>query len=175
MRKIPVALAVLATVTVAVTGEAGGDRGSRRVSVPAGLSVVVSPGWHVLRGWLSDVTDPAPRLAAASFPARLSRRTCECGFPNVVNLPRTGAFVFVWEYLHPTRRGLARTPSRPHRFHLTTDGKGRNTCYGPTDEFSFKDAGRVFQVEVYLGPGASAARRGQAATMLDSWLAEPNA
>lgn len=84
------------------------------MSVPAHLSIRVPADWHVLRGWLSDVVDPAPRLAVASFPARLSRHTCECGFPNVLNFPRDGAFTFVWEYPAPSARGLARTPDQNH-------------------------------------------------------------
>jgi hypothetical protein len=162
------ALAVVAIAGLAAAGAAGGDRNARRVNVPGRLSVRVPTGWHVLRGWLSDVTDPAPRLAIASFPARLSRHTCECGFPNVVNFPHDGAFVFVWEYLHPSRRGLARLPSRPIRFHLAADGGVRQTCDGSTDTFGFKDAGRVFQMEVYLGPGIRPALRGRVAAMLDS-------
>jgi hypothetical protein len=138
------------------------------VNVPGRLSVRVPVGWYVLRGWLSDVTDPAPRLAVASFPVRLSRHTCECGFPNVVNFPRDGAFVFVWEYLHPSRRGLARVPSRPVRFHLAAGRGVRQTCDGPNGGSGFKDAGRVFQVEVYLGPKAGPALRAQAAAALDS-------
>jgi hypothetical protein len=113
-------------------------------------------------------------LAVASFGAKLSRRTCECGFPNVVNFPRDGAFVFVWEYLHPSRRGLARVPSRPVRFHLAADGRVRQTCNGPTDTFGFKDAGRVFQVEIYLGPGIRPVLRSSVAAMLDSLRVAPN-
>src|SRR5579859_488135 len=121
VRKVLMALVVVAIAAVAA-GAADGDRSARRVSVPARLSVSVPAGWQVLHGWLSDVTDPAPRLAVGSFPARLSRHTCECGFPNVVDFPRNGAFMFVWEYLHPARRELARLPSRPVRFHLGAGG-----------------------------------------------------
>jgi hypothetical protein len=138
------------------------------------VSVRVPVRWHVLRGWLSDVADPAPRLAVASFPARLSRRTCACGFPNVVNFPRDGAFVFVWEYLHPTRRELVGIPSRPTRFHLAADARVRLTCAGSSDTYAFQDAGRVFQVEVYLGPDAGPALR-RAAAMLASLRAAPAA
>ena len=154
---------------------ANGDRAATRVSVPARLSVRVPVGWHVLRGWLSDVIDPAPRLAVASVPVRLSRHTCECGFPNVVDFPRNGGFVFVWEYLRPSRPGLSRVPSRPVRFHLAVDGMVRKTCDGPSDTFGFKDAGRIFQVEVYLGPAVTAALRDQAAAMLDSLRVAPTA
>jgi hypothetical protein len=138
------------------------------VHVSGRLSVGVPVGWHVLHGWLSSVVDPAARLSFASFPARLSRHSCECGFPNVVNLPRDGAFVFVWEYLDPSRRMLARVPSRPARFLVAADRGVRQTCDGPTDEFGFKDVRRVFQVEVYLGPGAGPELRRGAAEVLDS-------
>jgi hypothetical protein len=175
VRRVLVTLAVVASVALAGAGAAGGDRTARRVSVPGLLSVRVTAGWHVLRGWLSDVVDPAPRLAVASFSARLSRHTCECGFPNVVDFPRDGAFVFVWEYLNFSRRQLGRVPRRPTRFSLTA-GKGvRLTCDGANGGFSFKDAGRVFQVEVYLGPGVGPALRGQVAALLDSLRVAPNA
>ena len=173
VRKVLVALVVVMIGVLAVDGTAGGNRTAWRVSVAGRLSVRVPAGWHLLRGWLSDVGDPAPRLAVASFPVRLSRHTCECGFPNVINFPRGGAFVFVWEYLHPSRRGLARTPSRPVRFRLAADGKVRKTCYGPTDTFAFKDAGRVFQVEVYLGPRVDTALSGRVAALLDSLRVTP--
>lgn len=168
MRKLLVALAAAAIVVAVWGGPAGGDRAAVRVSLPGRLSVAVPVGWHLLRGWLSDVVDPAPRLAIASFPVRLSRHTCECGFPNVVHFPRDGAFVFVWEYLNPSRRGLARTPSRPVRFLLAAGRGVRLTCDGPTGTFAFKDAGRVFQVEVYLGPAVGPALRRRAAALLDS-------
>jgi hypothetical protein len=175
VRRVLVALAVVAIAVLAGAGAAGGDRTAGRVNVPARLSVRVPAGWHVLRGWLSDVNDPAPRLAVASFPAALSRHTCECGFPNIVRFPRDGAFVFVWEYLHYPRRGLARVPSRPVRSHLAANGGVRQTCDGSSDTFGFKDAGRVFQVEVYLGPGTGPALRGRVAAMLDSLRVTPDA
>jgi hypothetical protein len=175
VRKFLVALVVLVIAALAAAGVAGGDRTARRVSVPGRLSVVVPPGWHVLRGWLSDVSDPAPRLAMASFPAKLSRHSCECGFPNVLNFPRGGAFIFVWEYLHFPRGNLARVPVRPARFSLAASRGVRLTCDGANGGFAFKDAGRVFQVEVYLGPDAGAALRASAAAALDSLRAAVDA
>lgn len=150
------------------TFRVGGDLTVERVSVAGQLSVTVPAGWHVLRGWLSDVTDPAPRLAMGSFPAKLSRRTCECGFPNVLNFPPSGAFIFVWEYLHYPRRQLARVPRRPAHISLAPGRGVRLTCDGANGGFSFKDAGRVFQVEVYLGPDAGPALRASAAAALNS-------
>jgi hypothetical protein len=167
MRKALVAIAIVVITGLPAAAFAGGDRSVSHLSVRERLSVRVPAGWHVLRGWLSDVTDPAPRLAVASFPATLSRHTCECGFPNVVNFPRDGVFVFVWEYVHPSRRVLTRMPSRPVRFHLA-GGEVRETCNGPSDTFAFKAAGRALQIEIYIGPEIGRALRGRVARMLDS-------
>ena len=175
MRRVVVASVVVAAAVLVLSGTAGGRLTTGRVHVPGRLSVRVPAGWQVLHGWLSSVVDPAPRLAFASFPAKLSRRSCECGFPNVVGFPRDGAFLFVWEYLDPSRRMLARAPSRPTRF-LVAAGRGvRRTCDGPTDGFGFKDGGRVFQVEVYLGPGVTPGLRARTAEMLDSLRVPPDA
>jgi hypothetical protein len=170
VRRLVVALAVLLVAGLAPAATA---RDERAAGAPGPLGVRVPPGWHRLRGWLSDVTDPAPRLAVASFPARLSRDTCECGFPNVVNFPPDGGFLFVWEWRHASRRGLARTPSRPARFHLAARHGSRDTCLGPSDTFGFKDAGRIFEVAVYLGPRATPAVRARLAAALDSLRAAP--
>lgn len=190
VRRAVIALLVVVAVGLAAASAAGGDRSARRaravaaaatsinrsarrVSLAAGLSVRVPAGWHLLRGWLSDVIDPAPRLALASFPAKLSRHTCACGFPNVIHFPRDGAFMFAWEYLHPQRGQLVRTPSRPARVSLTVSRAVRLTCDGPNDEAYFKEAGRVFQVEIYIGPTAGRALRAQVAAMLDSLRVAP--
>jgi hypothetical protein len=173
VRKVLVAIAA-AIAFLAAAEAAGGDRTAARTNIASGLSVRVPAGWHVLRGWLSDVIDPAPRLAVASFPAALSRRTCECGFPNVVDFARDGAFVFVWEYLHYSSWGLARVPSRPAPFHVAVGEGVRHTCDGPSDTFGFKDAGRVFQVEIYLGPRTGPALRGRVAALLDSLRVAPD-
>jgi hypothetical protein len=64
-------------------------------------------------------------------------------------------------------------PSRPAHFDLAAGGAVRHTCDGSSDTFGFKDAGRVFQVEVYLGPGAGPAIRERVAATLDSLRVGP--
>ena len=51
----------------------------------------------------------------------------------------------------------------------------RLTCDGPNGGFYFKDAGRVFQVEVYIGPKSSQVLRGRVAAMLESLRVPPDA
>jgi hypothetical protein len=168
MRKLPVALLAVSIAILLAATAAGGHARARPVGVPGRLAVRVPEGWHVIHGWLSDVVDPAPRLAVASFPARLSRHTCACGFPNVIHFPRDGAFVFVWEYLHPSTRMLAALPLRPTTFRLTDAKSQRLTCSGPSDGFNFKDQNRDLQVEAYFGPDATAATKRKLLALLDS-------
>lgn len=59
MRKGVAAFAALAIALTGVAGTAGGDRTVTRVSVAGRLTVLVPACWHGLRGWLSDVVDPA--------------------------------------------------------------------------------------------------------------------
>ena len=66
-------------------------------------------------------------------------------------------------------------PRRPARFSLATGAGVLLTCEGANGGFSFKDAGRVFQVEVYLGPDAASALRARAAAALDSLRVAPAA
>jgi hypothetical protein len=166
---------IVGVFLVLVTGSAASvDSGAStpasfaRTNLPAGISFRLPVGLHLLHGWLSDVVDPAPRLAVASFDARLSRHTCECGMPNVRAFPRTGAFLFVWEYLHVPRRALDKYPRRAARFRITSQTSRRHTCLGPSDTFTFRDAGRVFQVEIYLGPAARAGTLARLLSVLDS-------
>jgi hypothetical protein len=168
MRRVPPVLVLVAISILVGASSAGGDHRARQVNVPGALSIRVPAGWHVLHGWLSDVTDPAPRLAVASFAARLSRQTCACGFPNVIHFPRNGAFVFVWEYLHPSRRMLASVPRRPPGFRLTAAKSQRFTCQGPSAGFDSKDKDRDFQAELYFGPSVTPVTRTRMLAILDS-------
>jgi hypothetical protein len=163
------ALLLVMTISgVAVASADTGDPAARRAAVRGGLSIRLAPGWQLRRAWLSDVIEPIPRLAVASFPVRLSRRTCECGMPNVRGFPRDGAFLFMWEYPHPSRRMLAQFPHRPARFQIGSGRPQRSACAGPSDEISFQDAGRAFQAEIYLGPAAGAGIRARLLATMDS-------
>lgn len=167
MRRLSIVL-FLVTVSIPLGAAAGSDRDGGLVRVPGKVITLVPPGWYLVHGWLSDVTNPAPRLAVASFPVRLSRQTCECGSPNVIHFPRNGAFVFVWEYLDPSPRMLAAVPRRPSRFRLVASQPQRFRCQGPSDSFNFADQGRYFQVEVYLGRAVSSATRARTMRIIQS-------
>jgi hypothetical protein len=121
----------------------------------------------VLRGPVSAVLDPSPRLAMATFSVKLSPHPCECDTPNIENLPRRGAFLVVWEYLEVTRRGLMRTPPRPSSFSVSGTSGRRFPCGGPSWTTGFRDAGRIFQVDVYLGPAAGATVASRVDAILD--------
>jgi hypothetical protein len=154
MRRLGIVV-LLSAASLATAALAGGTDGAgTRVAVGGGISVRLPRGWHVRRGWLSDVVDPIPRLAVASFPVRLSRHTCECGMPNVRDFPRAGAFLFVWEYARLDAAQLRRFPRRPARFRVAQGNAHWGECAGPSWGTVFRVSGRGFQVEVYLGPAA---------------------
>jgi hypothetical protein len=161
-------LLLLGTISVVAAGSADSAAPGRRTFATGRISVRLPPGWRMVHGWLSDVLDPIPRVAIASFPARLSRHTCVCGMPNVESFPRTGAFLFVWEYPNLPRRVLARFPRRPARFRMASERPQRYVCQGPSDEVIFREAGRAFQAELYLGPAAGPRVRARLLATLDS-------
>lgn len=160
-------LAAASLITAIPVGGSGATMG--REATGAGLSVRVPVGWHLIGRRLTDVVEPAQRLAVATFDVRLASHPCECGEPNVRNFPRTGAFVFIWEYRERLSRAqLSRVPRRPASFHVTQDNRHWFECAGPSWTAGFRDAGRVFQVEVYLGPGAGRNVRLRMDALLDS-------
>src|SRR3979409_2394062 len=120
MRKVPLALLLAVCLMVAAAYPGRSDPVGVRTTARGEISVIVPAGWHVVRGWLSYVVDPVPRLAVASFPLRLSRHTCECGMPNVEHFPRSGVFLFMWERLRVSRRALGQFPRRPAHFRVNS-------------------------------------------------------
>jgi hypothetical protein len=174
VRRLFLVPALALVVTAAVTTSAGaGDQehqrpAPRRTAVGDGVSVVLPAGWHLTRGHGSPLIDPIPRLTAATFAVRFSHRHCVCDTPRVANFPRTGAFLFVMEY--PVLDAADRKAFPPHTTHLRV---GRSAIKpgdcGPSDTTFFREAGRGYQVQIYLGSGAPASARAQIAAILDSW------
>jgi hypothetical protein len=163
---------VFAAVGVATTAATATDRGRNRYAAIERVSVGVPAGWHRLHGWLSEVSYPIPALAVGSFPVHLSRHSCACGTPNVERFPRTGAFLFVWEWSHETRRQLARNPTSVPNTIPPAGAPQRDECQGPTWELSLSRGGDGFQLELYIGPDASRATRRELMTILKSLRVE---
>jgi hypothetical protein len=169
VRKFAVVILLAAASLGAAASTAGSDQPAARISARGGISVRVPRGWHLVRRGLTNVVEPAQRLAVASFTVRLASHSCACGEPNVRDFPRTGAFLFVWEYRAPSSRAeLLRLPPRPSRFRVTQENPHWFECAGPSWVTAFRDRGRVFQVEVYLGPAAGTKARLQMDALLDS-------
>lgn len=164
MRRLLLVPALALAATAALAAPAGA--GNQRVSEGGGVSVVLPTGWHVVRGRTSDVVDPIPR-AFATFHVRFAHTACECGMPSVRAFPRTGALVLVWEYRRIRHRDLRSFPAHTPRFRIGRSAV-TNPC-APSDSRSFREGGRAFDVEIYLGPGAPASTRTQIAAILDSW------
>lgn len=167
---------LLAAVSVGASAPPAGTDVAPR-PVPAarpGISVRVPRGWHLIHRSLTDVRDPAQRLAVASFEVRLASHACECGEPNVRAFPRAGAFLFMWEYAapYPSAR-LKQIPRRPQEFRVTQESRHWFECAGPNWSTSFRDVGRVFQVEVYLGRAAGPRVRAKMDALLNSLRVAP--
>jgi hypothetical protein len=160
------ALALAATAALAAPAGAGNQRAARR----SGVNVVLPAGWHVVRGQISEVTDPLPR-AVATFHVRLARHSCECGMPDVAHFPRAGALLVVWEYGRISQRDLHSFPVFARHFR-SGRSEMKDAC-APGDSRDFRLGGRAFQVEIYLGPKAPASVRAQIAAILNSWQVAP--
>jgi hypothetical protein len=114
-----------------------------------------------------------------------------CEEPSVRNFPLTGVLVYVWQFAVPRNpallgRGFAlhhprfQVVQRDQQFaravsrelgsrhlkagHVCVEGPGSH----PSWWSDFKERGRAFQVEVYLGPGVRQADLARADSLLDS-------
>jgi hypothetical protein len=167
-----IALVSLLASGPASSGDAPGRLAtSARAPSAIALRVHMPRGWHLIHRALTEVTDPRQALAVASFRVKLGH-PCECGEPNVINLPRAGAFLFIWEYA----RGGAnpkKIPSRPARFRITQIRPNHYACAGPSWLTGFRVGGHAFQVEVHFGPHAGPPTIARMEALLDSLKVVP--
>ena len=130
-----------------------------------GVSVRYPDGWDATNRPLTHVTSPVQVLAVASY--RLPRSNqgdngCE---PKQAldRRPADGAFIYGWEF--SSAQG-ERFPPRPKHFSL--GGLERFECLGPSYRLRFRDAGRLFDIHVSLGPKASGGTRKTVLRILDT-------
>ena len=107
-------------------------------------------------------TTNAIQATSACVGAPVSRRTCSPAINNATSANTTHQNRCPYQDTHVREPPGA---AEPQPF----------TCHGPSDSLNFKDHGRDFQVEVYLGPAANPATRTQMLAILDSFHAGPNA
>jgi hypothetical protein len=165
-----------------IRSEAGPDQGSRR---------------SLLRP--AVMASFAVRFARRPCPcASPNYRTCGvwCEETGIRDWPAAGALVFVWEFPSPRNpadlgRGYRLRPARflvaqddpqfavalSHELRALDVEAGHACVEGPGSHPSwwsdFRDAGRVFQAEVYLGPAAGPAVRARTDALLDSLRVTP--
>jgi hypothetical protein len=175
VRRLPLISVLAATAVLLSAASAATAPAARtgRVSVPGGITLTMPAGTHLVRIWAGSIADPVVRFAAATFAVRFASHPCECGTPNIAHFPRTGAFLFMWEYLSPALNNLKKDPRRPRRFRIGDGAIGTGPCSVPSEVFVFRDAGRAFQAEVYVGPDASPQTRAKLGALLDSLRATP--
>jgi hypothetical protein len=157
-------VAVLLGVAVLAASCSSGPKLSR-VYRADGVSVRYPDGWDATSRPLTHVTSPVQVLAVASYRLPRSNRGDDGCEPKAAldRRPADGAFIYGWEFSSPQGE---RFPPRPRRFSLT--GFERFECLGPSYRLQFRDAGRLFNVHVSLGPDASGGTRKTVLRILDS-------
>jgi hypothetical protein len=165
---VAIAFVIAAALTASVAS------GSEWVTFRAhGVSVRHPPSWHATARQLTPVDDPPQVLALASYRLPTDYTGANGCQPKeaLERMPPTGAFIFGWEYSQPSARGIRVRdfPPRPKRFRLT--GFSRYECVGPSYMLRFREAGRFFQVHVFLGPKVGPAKRATVVRILDSFKA----
>ncbi|MDA0183856.1 hypothetical protein OJ997_26355 [Solirubrobacter phytolaccae] len=137
----------------------------------AGLSWTLPAGWQAVEPRSTAVIEPAPQLAAATFPLRQTERDDGCS-PDTAQrrLPADGAVVWLVESRDITPRALARLPQRPARFVI---GRPQSVeCLGHGAVVHWQEQGRALSAQVLLGREAGVARRREAAALLDTLVVE---
>lgn len=115
---------------------------------------------------------PPHHLAVASFPLDTARSDTGCApVPVVESLPAGSAFIILFEYTEgplDESSWVRDVPSRPAHVTLDDADFANYECYGASYMIRFVERGRVFQVHVSLGEGATDETRANALAVVDS-------
>ena len=177
--RLLVGLTVLTLVGVATyTGLAGGrtrgaavnrvGQSASRPTTPV-VTANVPAGWHITSRPITSVARPVQRLVVTSFVLHQSRPDPGCGPTTAIReMPRTGAFLFLFEYSGVSRQEIATFPPRPANFRLDPSSYRPYECEGLSYLVRFRDAGREFQAQIYVGSHATSKTRRLLLGVLDS-------
>lgn len=155
---IALAVALMTFLLLLPTSQGASERPPAHAKRPpapsASVRMRVPAGWRVVPRRLSSTTYPIP-LMVASFAVH-ARFTCSCGIPHITDFPRNGAFFFAWEYTHLARSARRYFPPRPAHLRVPPRSRRPYGCGSPGWTTNFRVGQRAFQVEIYLGPRATA-------------------
>jgi hypothetical protein len=198
MRRVAIAVLVAAASLSAEAPTGISDATVARVPAGGGISLRLRQGWDLVRG-----VGPYQPAVVGSFTVAFARHPCRCAKPivrncgkwcaepSIPNFPRAGALLFIWEYPPPRNSAeVSRIPRRPARFVVAQDNPhfadalarelrhrgvtAGHACAGPPSWVSdFRDAGRLFQLEAYLGPAAGRQVRARMDALLSSLKVAP--
>jgi hypothetical protein len=163
-------VSLVAGLVAGSRAEAGGNAAHRVTDTAAGITFAQPGGWHLTMPPISSLSVPRERLLLTSYRAD---RGGNCGPDRAEReLPADGALVYLMEYRPSAKRSAF--PPRPAHFRLRRADLGNYECWRvPSYLIRFRDAGRLFQLHVALGPHATAAHRAQVLRILDSLRFEP--
>jgi hypothetical protein len=115
-------------------------------------------GWHEVDRPLTDVTYPVQIYAAATYTIVLRHPPGRCGPPPRVlaEMPPGGALLQVIEYARFAPGGkpirVPPLPRRPAHFHWSDATWANFECSGPSFQFTYRQAGRALQAQVWFRP-----------------------
>lgn len=141
-----------------------------------GVSVRYPSDWHATRRALTPVTSPVQVLAVASYALPHGKAGADGCSPKEAldRLPPNGVVLFGWEYDRPALAGVRKSDFPPRPEHFVLKGPTGFECLGPSYVVHFRQAGRLFQIHVVLGPKAGADERATALKVLDSLQVSPS-
>jgi hypothetical protein len=168
---------LLAAALLAVLLASGCASSSSKTFRDDGVTVRYPSSWHATRRTLTPVTSPVQVLAVASYALPRGNAGAEGCSPKEAldQLPPDGVFLFGWEYDRPGLAGVRRSDFPPRPEHFELKGRiGSSECFGPGYVVTFRQAGRLFQIHLILGPKAGDDERATALKVLDSLEVSPS-
>ncbi len=141
-------------------------------SVGNGINVTYPRGWHLFAPPVTSLVYPYDRMLLTSYPAATGG---DCSPTRAENaLPSNGVLIYLFEYSAASGSPVGRPPGSAFppesaAFKLRSSNFGHYDCWTvPSYLMRFSAAGRLFQVQLALGAGATPSRRAEALRALRS-------
>jgi hypothetical protein len=163
----------LLLATVLLAGCAAGTAAPAPRVGSAGVTVELPSGWHAIRGYDGNVTDPLTRVVVSSSPIGPGDSACQT---SAYAFADDAIVLVLVEWWGPALTPGTKNPPRPAHFTPESLGirRGIHECYpGRGGAVFFEDAGRTFGAYVFLGDGAPESLVDELCDVLDSLDVRP--
>jgi hypothetical protein len=163
----------LLLATLLLAGCAAGTAAPAPRAGSAGVTVELPPGWHSIRGYDVNVTDPLTRVVVSSSEVGPGDSACQT---SAYTFADDAVALVLIEWWGPALTPGTKNPPRPSRFTPESLGirRGVHECYpGRSGAVFFEDAGRTFGAYVFLGDDAPDSLVDELCAVLDSLEVRP--